>query len=144
MSYTKTLLAVLKEKKDRKETFTKNMWRKVSVSSKEKGLERELKPDQCREEFYSLRRVYRNFTAQKGKTGNKRPKPFVHEEDMFQLLHDNPSFNPPVLKSSLGTNDVNNNNSSRIDNNSPSTCTQDAEGELRKAPKRKAMSFWIT
>lgn len=32
-----------------------------------------------------------------------RPKAFLHEMEMHDILHDDPAFNPPIVKSSLGT-----------------------------------------
>jgi hypothetical protein len=101
---TKELLGVLKTRKERKENFTKNMWK--SVATELKGRLKSKKspsPEQCREKFYSLRRSYRNFIAEKKKTGNKRIKPFIHESEMYDILHDDPAFSPPIVMSFFGT-----------------------------------------
>lgn len=72
-----------------------------------KGIKRDLKtkknpgPEQCREKFYLLIGSYRNYIAEKKKTRNKRMKPFLHESEMYEPLHDNPGFNPSLLMSSL-------------------------------------------
>lgn len=78
------------------------MWNKVAKELK--GISKPQKnpgPGQCREKFYLLIGSYRNYIAEKKKTGNKRMKPFLHESEMYELLHDNPGFNPSLLMSSL-------------------------------------------
>lgn len=65
---------------------------------------------QCRDKFYWLKRGYRKFLSE-----CKRPKPFYFEIEIQLLLNDDPAFKPPVLKSSLGTQEVNNNNGNQDD-----------------------------
>ncbi|XP_056019847.1 uncharacterized protein LOC125660619 [Ostrea edulis] len=101
-SDTEELLAVLKARKEKKDNFSKNMWKSVATEIKGE-LKTNPSPEQCREKFYSLRRSYRNFIAEKKKTGNKRTKPFIHESEMYDLLHDDPAFSPPLLMSSFAT-----------------------------------------
>jgi len=58
--------------------------------------------EQCRERFYTLRKSYRKFMTESSQTGNKAPKPFIYESLMTDILKDDPAFNPPVVKGSLG------------------------------------------
>ena len=71
--------------------------------------------DQCREKFYSLKRGYRKYLSETCKTGNKRLRPFVYEEQMEELLRDDPAFKPLVVKSSLGREEINNNSQNKAD-----------------------------
>lgn len=99
-SETEKLPAVLKGKE--------NFFYKENVEQSCKGIKRDLKTKKnswfwtiCREKLYSLIRSYRNYIAEKKKTRNKKMKPFLHESEMYELLHDNPGLNSPLLKSSL-------------------------------------------
>lgn len=130
-SDTKELLTVLKARKERKENFTKNMWNGVAKELKEAMKSKKIpSPEQCREKFYSLRRSYRNYIAEKKKTGNKRIKPFLHESEMYDLLHDDPGFNPPLLMSSLGAVETN--------NSEENSCTE------KDPPKKRKCSNELT
>lgn len=106
---TKKLLAILIDKKEKDKHFSigKNLWSSVADA-----IAKDLKKpfpsaEQCREKCYALKRAYRQFVANSSKTGNKRPKPFLHESEMYTLLNDDPAFRPPVVRSSLGT-EINN------------------------------------
>jgi hypothetical protein len=57
---------------------------------------------QCREKFYSLKRAYRKYLSDCKKTGNRRPKPFLYENEMELILEGDPAFKPVYLRSSLG------------------------------------------
>ncbi|XP_062572701.1 uncharacterized protein LOC134234651 [Saccostrea cucullata] len=134
LSTTKKLLATLKDKKKKQESFSKNAWKKVAESMSGGG-KKSPSPDQCREKFYSMRRAYRKYLTEKKKTGNGRPKPFLLEMEMHDILHDDPAFNPPIVKSSLGTEET----SSTIvlggeDTSSDSCCSSENE---KKAQKKK-------
>ena len=43
------------------------------------------------------------------KTGNRRPKPFIFESEMLNILEGDPALKPVVMKSSFGANEINNN-----------------------------------
>ena len=43
------------------------------------------------------------------RTGDKRPKPFVFEKEMHDLLQGDPAFKPVVVRISFGVKEVNNN-----------------------------------
>ena len=69
----------------------------------------------CREKYYSLKRGYRNFGLDSQQTGNKRPKPYLFENEMPFLLENYLAFKPLVIKSSLGSHEINNNVSEKSD-----------------------------
>ena len=43
-------------------------------------------PGQCRERYYTLKKNYRKFLAESQQTGNRRPKPFIYEKLMADVL----------------------------------------------------------
>lgn len=139
-SDTKKLLTVLKARKEKKGNFYKE-----HVERSCKGIKRGTQnqknpsPEQCREKFYSLRRSYRNYIAEKKKTGNKRIKPFLHESEMYEHLHDGPGFIPPLLMSSLGAVETNNseeNSCSEKDPQKKRKCSNELTEYLKERYKK--------
>lgn len=56
---------------------------------------------QCREKYYTLKKAYRKHVAESNKTGNKKPRPFLHETLLADILTDDPTFTPVVAKGTL-------------------------------------------
>ena len=94
---------------------TKQLWRQVAKDMKAKLPKNPPTADQCIEKFYSLKRGYRKYLSETCNTGNKRPRPFVYEEQMEEQLRDDPAFKPLVVKSSLGREEINNNSQNKAD-----------------------------
>lgn len=93
-------------------------------------------PDQCREKFYSMSWAYwKYWTEKKKKPGNGRPKAFLHEMEMHDILHDDPAFNPPIVKSSLGTEETSSTIALGEDISSDSCSSNENEKKLKRKKK---------
>ena len=73
--------------------------------------------------------------AEKKKTANKM-KPFTHESEMYEILHDDPSFNPLVRKSFLGTEEFNHHDDISSSSSSSSS-SQNASTETEKGQEKE-------
>ena len=105
------MLSILEDKNtasDKDFILTKKLWADVANCMAKDISESAPSATQCREQFYSLKRGYRKFLSECKKTGNKRPKAFYFETEMQLLLNNDSAFKPPVRKSYLGTQEVNN------------------------------------
>ena len=112
ISTTRLLLNTLVDRKKSSKEFilTKKVWPETAQEMRKNPVTGgHPNSIQCREKFYSLKRGYRKFLTESKKTGNKRPRPFLFEDDMQLLLEDDPAFKPLLLRSSFGTKEVNNN-----------------------------------
>lgn len=96
---TKKLLCTIKESKSKFENATNknSVWLDIA---KQMGTVN-VTGQQCRERYYTLKKAYRKFVADSKKTGNKRPKPFIYEELMADIVLDDPTFTPVVAKGTL-------------------------------------------
>jgi len=141
---TRKMLSILEDKKtasDKDFILTKKLWADVAKCIAKDISGSAPSATQCREKFYSLKRGYRKFLSECKKTGNKRPKPFYFETEMQLLLNDDPAFKPPVLKSSLGTQEVNNNNSGNQDDDEEEEDVVDPKSTHTAPPAKKRNRF---
>lgn len=139
-SITRKMLSTLEDKKtasDKDFILTKKLWADVTKCMAKDISGSAPSATQCREKFYSLKRGYRKFLSECKKTGNKRPKPFYFETEMQLLLNDDPAFKPSVLKSSLGTQEVNNNNSGNQDDDEEEEDVVDPKSTHTAGPPAK-------
>ena len=91
------MLMIMKDEKDtfEKADNKKSAWVKIAK------LVGKATPDQCRERYYTLKKNYRKFLSESQQTGNRRPKPFIYEQLMADVVTDDPCFSPPVARGSL-------------------------------------------
>lgn len=96
---TKKLLTLIKDKKAMfEDAKNKNsVWFNIA---EELGVA-EITGHQCRERYYTLKKAYRKFITDSNKSGNKRPKPFVYEDLMADIIQNDPTFSPVVSKGTL-------------------------------------------
>ena len=97
---TKKLLVSIKDNKDKFED-AKNKNSVWSTIAEDLGIAG-ITGHQCRERYYTLKKAYRKFVTDSNKTGNKRPKPFIYDELMADIVQDDPIFTPVVAKGTLG------------------------------------------
>ena len=57
--------------------------------------------EQARERFYTIKRSYSKYLTESKKTGNGRPKIFLLETEMADILQNDPTFKPICTRGSL-------------------------------------------
>jgi hypothetical protein len=57
--------------------------------------------EQARERFYTIKRSYSKYLTESKKTGNGRPKIFLLETEMADILQNDPTFKPICTRDSL-------------------------------------------
>jgi len=99
---SRKLLAVYKEKAESLQS-TKNkkkIWKQIAKSvSSDTTLK--VTGEQARERFYTIKRSYRKYLTESKKTGNRRPKIFLLETEMADILQNDPTFKPICTRDSL-------------------------------------------
>lgn len=124
---TNQLLTCIKDNEQRfeKATNKNSVWN--FIASALKGLS--VTGLQCRERYYTLKKAYRKFNAESNKTGNKRPRPFLYEDLMADILQNDPTFSPVVAK---GTLKHDQDNTSEDDDEEPGTSSKSQQQPHKK------------
>lgn len=101
---SRKLLSIYKENADTLQTTRnkKKVWDEIAAAlPQETSRNINITGEQAREMFYTLKRGYRKYVLKSNKSGNKRPRPFLLEKEMEEILAKDPTFAPVAARGSL-------------------------------------------
>ncbi|VDI05194.1 Hypothetical predicted protein [Mytilus galloprovincialis] len=115
----------------------KPIWLDISVKLNE-TMATKLTQDQCREKWNTLKKTYKSYKRQCSLTGNRKPRPFLFESDLDDLMLNDPSITPVLTMGSntgvIDGEDITTNNTTERES------TSSANKSTKKSCKRAKKS----
>ncbi|CAC5395154.1 unnamed protein product [Mytilus coruscus] len=117
----------------------KPIWLDISIKLNQ-TMATTLTQDQCREKWNTLKKTYKSYKRQCSLTGNRKPRPFLFESDLDDLMLNDPSITP-VLTMGSNTGAV---DSEDITTTNPTEreSTSSAKNSTKKSGKKAKKSMW--
>ncbi|CAG2233791.1 unnamed protein product [Mytilus edulis] len=115
----------------------KPIWLDISVKLNQTLAIKKQPQDQCREKWNTLKKTYKSYKRQCSLTGNRKPRPFLFESDLDDLMLNDPSITPVLTMGSntgaVDSEDITTNNTTERE--STSSANKSTKKSCKKAKK---------
>ncbi|CAG2203997.1 unnamed protein product [Mytilus edulis] len=120
----------------------KPIWLDISVKLNQTLAIKKLPQDQCREKWNTLKKTNKSYKRQCSLTGNRKPRPFLFESDLDDLMLNDPSITPVLTMGSntgaVDSEDITTNNTTERESTSSA---KKSTKNLAKKPKILCRGF---